>query len=140
LFGHVEFMTSATEGTRVAVPARNVGAGLAFIQSVRMHWDEAGAAVTPTTYFGTPSKRVAPPGEEVWARFSFGPEAASRIEGIATIGRFWVAIDYVDDSGGQAQTTRLDVIRTDAQKPWRVARVSLLNEGEVEPYVTSGDV
>jgi hypothetical protein len=123
--GAVRFDTSQRDGsTDIEVPARNVGAGLAFIQAVRMHWDEPQAPVTPTTYMGTASDRVVPQGETVSANFSFGPAERPRIEWIESVGRYWVEIDYVDAGGGQAQTTRLDIALRDREgdETWKVIR------------------
>jgi hypothetical protein len=125
--------------TIVRVPIRNVGAGLAMIQAVRMCWHETGLPANVAVYTGTTDVRVLPPRENLMPRFFFDEPQATRVEHIRDLRRFWVEIDYHDVPGKQAETTRLYITRRDDDGPWKVTGVELLREGDSEPYISSSE-
>lgn len=123
------------DGGRVSVPACNAGAP-GLIQGVTMHWDEPGAAVTPTTYRGTATVLAVMSGGETEAHFDFTGQRP-RLDRVHEHGKFWVEIAYTDAAGGQAEVTRLDLYRTSAlgtSPEWRVWAVSFRRADETEPY------
>jgi hypothetical protein len=120
------------------IPAVNAGAP-GLIQRATMHWDEAGAAVSPTTYEGTVTVLALMPGGETEAQFLFPRSEFARLDQLEWQGKFWVEIAYTDASGGQPEVTRFDVYRVTDVNPggpsrWRVWAVSFRRANEAEPY------
>jgi hypothetical protein len=135
--GRVAFGTDGEGITRASVSARNVGPGIALVQAVTMHWDEASAPDNEATYYGIAARRVIPPGELTTAAFTLPESELKRVKRIRETGKVWIDFDYIDESGTQAETTRLD-IEENEHGFWRVTRVYLFHEGDREPYVSSG--
>ena len=122
---------------------RNVGAGLALIQQVRLRWHESGSIVTPdeTTYLGGPyqpsshHRSVRP-----WP--SRSGRGSPRVDSIVDLKMFAAEVDYHDVSGQLAEMTRLEVVLVgegaQSLNPWQVRQVHFYKAGVAEPYASSG--
>jgi hypothetical protein len=123
------------EQRQFIIPLVNAGAP-ALIQRATMHWDEPGAALSPTTYEGTVTVLALAPGGGTDANFLFPPSEFGRLDRLEQQGKLWVEIAYTDASGGQPEVTRFDLYRVPGETPtrWRVWAVSFRRAGETEPY------
>lgn len=116
----VDVSTTATH-LHVSIPVRNVGVGIAFIDSVSIRaeseeWD------------GTPTVQAIPPSEVSRLRFSV-PTAATRYASfdadVIQSGALTLEVKYSDASGHVQPVTRLSYVRAE-DGAWHVDRVVLL--------------
>src|SRR3954447_1582394 len=95
--------------SRLIVPARNIGAGLALLQDVTIEWADENSASGRATYGGTPTLGVVPPGEITRAVFSWAPDAKHLMPPLNDgIVEFSADFRYTDLAGDQETVTRID--------------------------------
>jgi hypothetical protein len=115
-----------------SIPARNVGAGTAFIRGL-------GISISPDFgWSGKISLSIVAPGESTRTTFSI-PKSRVELRELASAvltGTFSIELRYTDINGGQDTITRLDVHNIGSSI--YVRQVSLLKPGDSEPFASSG--
>jgi hypothetical protein len=116
----IEIRRQASVETVCTVPMRNVGTGVAVLESVTAQVDN-----DQTDRSGEAQARLIPPGEIV--RLSFHVP-------IPPEDQFWVRAPYTDIANGQLTRTKLYVRREDGEG-WRVRGTALYRGEETTPFV-----
>jgi hypothetical protein len=114
------------DGTRISLPFRNVGAGVAVITEAATDPPIDGSIYV--------TRKFVPPGEHVRVNISRGGN-----KGEPPVGQWWamapfaVLIHYTDAAGGQALISRAEFRQHATQGPW-VEKISVFEKGKTSPF------
>jgi hypothetical protein len=130
------------ETIKISLYLRNVGAGLAVIQSgeeLRDRFVVEGRDVDrkPVTRYGFAGAAAVPPGDTT--RIGFMVQRVSREHFLSmdrNDGEFYVTVPYTDAKGGQLVDARIHVTRVKAQGVWAIHRIEYTNDGDDAPFAT----
>jgi hypothetical protein len=112
----VGVVSSGDNNGRILVPFRNVGTGLALVQSVWFWVGDGGTA-------GSARNTALPPDERTDATLSFSRESLWATEVYGRSRDFSVLIAYADVGGVSRGAVRLDIYRRERRASWYVRQV-----------------
>lgn len=127
---------------KISLYLRNVGAGLAVIQSggeARDRFVVEGRDTDgkPVTRYGFAGAASVPPGDTT--RIAFVVQRVNREHFLSmdrNDGEFYVNVPYTDAKGGQLVDARIHVTRVKAQGEWVIHWIEYTNDGDDAPFAT----